>query len=155
LEKSATLFRPKLIVAGASAYARLYDYARIRKVTSLRLISSNKLSCITVYWFLADVMVLRNQGYMFLVFDRSVTNRKLYCWQIWHILVGWLQLVSSHHLLSMQILWRGAMIFFRKGLKEINKQGKEVSFVEKSHYLLFPCQIQFYLLSSFLGLFLI
>lgn len=32
LEKSATLFRPKLIVAGASAYARLYDYARIRKV---------------------------------------------------------------------------------------------------------------------------
>lgn len=33
LEKSATLFRPKLIVAGASAYARLYDYARIRKVS--------------------------------------------------------------------------------------------------------------------------
>lgn len=32
LEKSATLFRPKLIIAGASAYARLYDYARIRKV---------------------------------------------------------------------------------------------------------------------------
>lgn len=33
MEKSATLFRPKLIVAGASAYARLYDYERIRKVT--------------------------------------------------------------------------------------------------------------------------
>ncbi|XP_062014203.1 serine hydroxymethyltransferase, mitochondrial-like [Rosa rugosa] len=32
LEKSATLFRPKLIVACASAYAHLYDYARIRKV---------------------------------------------------------------------------------------------------------------------------
>ncbi|KAL2900344.1 Serine hydroxymethyltransferase 2 mitochondrial, partial [Bienertia sinuspersici] len=32
LEKSAALFRPKLIVAGASAYARLYDYVRIRKV---------------------------------------------------------------------------------------------------------------------------
>lgn len=30
---------------------------------------------------------------------------------------------------------RGAMIFFRKGLKEINKQGKEVSFVEKPHYI--------------------
>lgn len=30
---------------------------------------------------------------------------------------------------------RGAMIFFRKGLKEINKQGKEVSFIEKSHYI--------------------
>jgi len=33
MEKSAALFRPKLIVAGASAYARLYDYARIRKVS--------------------------------------------------------------------------------------------------------------------------
>lgn len=32
MEKSAALFRPKLIVAGASAYARLYDYARVRKV---------------------------------------------------------------------------------------------------------------------------
>ena len=26
------LFRPKLVVAGASAYARVYDYARMRKV---------------------------------------------------------------------------------------------------------------------------
>lgn len=32
MEKSAVLFRPKLIVAGASAYSRLYDYARVRKV---------------------------------------------------------------------------------------------------------------------------
>ncbi|XP_024172239.2 serine hydroxymethyltransferase, mitochondrial [Rosa chinensis] len=32
IEDSATLFRPKLIVAGASACARLYDYACIRKV---------------------------------------------------------------------------------------------------------------------------
>ncbi|KAF1897373.1 hypothetical protein Lal_00035076 [Lupinus albus] len=31
LEKCAALFRPKLIVDGASAYAHLYDYARIRK----------------------------------------------------------------------------------------------------------------------------
>jgi glycine/serine hydroxymethyltransferase len=36
MEKSAALFRPKLIVAGASAYARLYDYARIRKVSYIR-----------------------------------------------------------------------------------------------------------------------
>ncbi|KAF1871299.1 hypothetical protein Lal_00020091 [Lupinus albus] len=32
LEKCAALFRPKLIVDGASAYACLYDYACIRKV---------------------------------------------------------------------------------------------------------------------------
>lgn len=44
LEKSATLFRPKLIVAGASAYARLYDYERIRKVTLILLIYYNTVS---------------------------------------------------------------------------------------------------------------
>lgn len=32
MEKSADLFRPKLIVAGASAYSRLIDYERIRKI---------------------------------------------------------------------------------------------------------------------------
>lgn len=34
MERSAALFRPKLIVAGASAYARHYDYARMRKVSA-------------------------------------------------------------------------------------------------------------------------
>ena len=32
MEKSAELFRPKLIVAGASAYSRLIDYERIREI---------------------------------------------------------------------------------------------------------------------------
>lgn len=32
LEELAHLYRPKLIVAGASAYARLYDYQRMRKI---------------------------------------------------------------------------------------------------------------------------
>merc|ERR1739848_750641 len=32
LEKNSTLFRPKLIVAGASAYSRLYDYQRMRSI---------------------------------------------------------------------------------------------------------------------------
>jgi glycine hydroxymethyltransferase len=32
MEENAKLFRPKLIVAGASAYARLIDYERMRKI---------------------------------------------------------------------------------------------------------------------------
>lgn len=32
LEETARLFRPKLVIAGASAYPRAYDYARMRKV---------------------------------------------------------------------------------------------------------------------------
>lgn len=37
LEKTAILFRPKLIIAGASAYPRDFDYPRMRKVLILRL----------------------------------------------------------------------------------------------------------------------
>ena len=32
LERTARLFRPRLIIAGTSAYARLIDYARMKKV---------------------------------------------------------------------------------------------------------------------------
>src|SRR6202022_2120337 len=32
LEKNATLYRPKLIVTGASAYSRHIDYKRIRQI---------------------------------------------------------------------------------------------------------------------------
>ena len=32
LEKNAKLFRPRLIVVGASAYPRQLDYARFRKI---------------------------------------------------------------------------------------------------------------------------
>lgn len=35
LENNAMLYRPKVIVAGASAYARNIDYARMREVRSL------------------------------------------------------------------------------------------------------------------------
>ena len=32
MEENAKLFRPKLIVAGASAYAKLIDYKRMRQI---------------------------------------------------------------------------------------------------------------------------
>lgn len=32
MAKSAELFRPKIIIAGASAYSRLFDYDRFREV---------------------------------------------------------------------------------------------------------------------------
>lgn len=35
MEENAKLYRPKLIVAGASAYARLIDYQRIRKICDI------------------------------------------------------------------------------------------------------------------------
>ncbi|KAG0475155.1 hypothetical protein HPP92_014841, partial [Vanilla planifolia] len=106
LEKSATLFRPKLIVAGASAYARLYDYARIRKVC-------DKQKAVLLA-DMAHISGLVAAGVIPSPFDYAdvVTT-------------------TTHKSLRGP---RGAMIFFRKGVKEINKQGQE-SLVEKGYEL--------------------
>jgi glycine/serine hydroxymethyltransferase len=43
LAEAARLFRPKLIIAGTSAYARLLDYKRFREVRALLNISASIL----------------------------------------------------------------------------------------------------------------
>lgn len=112
MEKSATLFRPKLIVAGASAYARLYDYERIRKVC-------NKQKAIMLA-DMAHISGLVAAGVIPSPFDYAdvVTT-------------------TTHKSLRGP---RGAMIFFRKGVKEINKQGKEVlyDYEDKINQAVFP-----------------
>ncbi|XP_019461799.1 PREDICTED: serine hydroxymethyltransferase, mitochondrial-like isoform X2 [Lupinus angustifolius] len=106
LEKSAALFRPKLIVAGASAYARLYDYARIRKVC-------DKQKAVLLA-DIAHISGLVAAGVIPSPFDYAdvVTT-------------------TTHKSLRGP---RGAMIFFRKGVKEINKQGQEAMTPEFKHY---------------------
>ncbi|KAK9097032.1 hypothetical protein Sjap_022529 [Stephania japonica] len=112
LEKSATLFRPKLIVAGASAYARLYDYARIRKVC-------DKQKAILLA-DMAHISGLVAAGVIPSPFEFAdvVTT-------------------TTHKSLRGP---RGAMIFFRKGVKEVNKQGQEVlyDYEDKINQAVFP-----------------
>ncbi|KAL9245906.1 hypothetical protein vseg_019504 [Gypsophila vaccaria] len=112
MEKSATLFRPKLIVAGASAYARLYEYDRIRKVCD-----KHKAVMLAD---MAHISGLVAAGVVPSPFDYAdvVTT-------------------TTHKSLRGP---RGAMIFFRKGVKEINKQGKEVlyDFEDKINQAVFP-----------------
>ncbi|KAI7979845.1 hypothetical protein LOK49_Contig235G00004 [Camellia lanceoleosa] len=112
LEKSATLFRPKLIVAGASAYARLYDYARIRKVC-------DKQKAVLLA-DMAHISGLVAAGVIPSPFEYAdiVTT-------------------TTHKSLRGP---RGAMIFFRKGVKEINKQGQQVmyDYEDKINQAVFP-----------------
>ncbi|KAE8716301.1 Serine hydroxymethyltransferase 2 [Hibiscus syriacus] len=112
LEKSAVLFRPKLLVAGASAYARLYDYARIRKVC-------DKQKAI----MLADMAHISG-----LVAAGVIPSPFEYADVV---------TTTTHKSLRGP---RGAMIFFRKGVKEINKQGKEVVYdlEDKINQAVFP-----------------
>ncbi|GKV19925.1 hypothetical protein SLEP1_g30121 [Rubroshorea leprosula] len=112
LEKSAALFRPKLIVAGASAYARLYDYARIRQVC-------DKQKAVMLA-DMAHISGLVAAGVIPSPFEYAdiVTT-------------------TTHKSLRGP---RGAMIFFRKGVKGINKQGQEVmyDFEDKINQAVFP-----------------
>ncbi|CAK8537788.1 unnamed protein product [Lathyrus sativus] len=112
MEKSAALFRPKLIVAGASAYARLYDYARIRKVC-------DKQKAVMLA-DMAHISGLVAAGVIPSPFDYAdvVTT-------------------TTHKSLRGP---RGAMIFFRKGVKEINKKGQEVlyDYEDKINQAVFP-----------------
>ncbi|KAI3669538.1 hypothetical protein L6452_40776 [Arctium lappa] len=112
LEKSATLFRPKLIVAGASAYARLYDYARICKVC-------DKQKAI----LLADMAHISG-----LVAAGVIPSPFEYADVV---------TTTTHKSFRGP---RGAMIFFRKGLKEVTKQGKEVfyDYEDKINQAVFP-----------------
>ncbi|KAM7275249.1 hypothetical protein ACFE04_017115 [Oxalis oulophora] len=112
MEKSAALFRPKLIVAGASAYARLYDYARIRKVC-------DKQKAI----MLADMAHISG-----LVAAGVIPSPFEYADVV---------TTTTHKSLRGP---RGAMIFFRKGEKEVNKKGEQVyyDYEDKINQAVFP-----------------
>eukprot|EP01029_Cantina_marsupialis_P015060 TRINITY_DN32_c0_g2_i1.p1 TRINITY_DN32_c0_g2~~TRINITY_DN32_c0_g2_i1.p1 ORF type:complete len:489 (+),score=176.56 TRINITY_DN32_c0_g2_i1:99-1565(+) len=112
VERSAELFRPKLIVAGASAYARKIDYARMRKI-------ADKVGA----YLLADMAHISGlvaAGVMPSPFD--------YCDIV---------TTTTHKTLRGP---RGAMIFFKKGVKEVKKDGTEVKWdlEEKINSTVFP-----------------
>lgn len=100
LEKNAEIYRPKLLVSGASAYSRLFDFARLRKIADL-----NK----SLFMYdMAHISGLVAAGVLPSPFDHSdiVTT-------------------TTHKSLRGP---RGAMIFFRKGVRSVDKKGKETMY---------------------------
>mmetsp|Transcript_25152 Transcript_25152/g.32533 ORF Transcript_25152/g.32533 Transcript_25152/m.32533 type:complete len:409 (-) Transcript_25152:262-1488(-) len=112
LEANANLYRPKLIVAGASAYARLIDYARMREIANQH--NAYLLSD------MAHISGLVAGGVIPSPFDHSdiVTT-------------------TTHKSLRGP---RGAMIFYRKGVRKTLKSGKEVMYdlEDKINFSVFP-----------------
>jgi glycine hydroxymethyltransferase len=112
METSADLFRPKLIIAGASAYARLIDYERIRKIADG--VGAYVMSD------MAHISGLVAAGVVPSPFPYSdvVTT-------------------TTHKSLRGP---RGAMIFYRKGLKGNDKKGNPIMYdlEEKINFAVFP-----------------
>jgi len=100
LEKSAALYRPKLIVAGASAYSRLYDYGRMREI-------ADKCGA----WLLADMAHISG-----LVAADVVESP-----------FDWADVVTTTTHKSLRGP-RGAMIFYRKGVRGQDKKGNDIMY---------------------------
>mmetsp|Transcript_16664 Transcript_16664/g.31175 ORF Transcript_16664/g.31175 Transcript_16664/m.31175 type:complete len:499 (+) Transcript_16664:2-1498(+) len=112
MENSADLFRPKLIVAGASAYSRLIDYSRMRSIADG--VGAYVLAD------MAHISGLVATGVVPSPFEYSdiVTT-------------------TTHKSLRGP---RGAMIFYRKGVRSVDKKGKETMYdiEEKINFAVFP-----------------
>lgn len=100
LEKNATIYRPKLLIGGASAYARHIDYARMRKIADI----NKSLLMIDM----AHISGLVAAGVMPSPFEFAdiVTT-------------------TTHKSLRGP---RGAMIFYRKGVRSVDKKGNKTMY---------------------------
>jgi len=112
MERSALLFRPKLIVAGASAYSRLIDYERIRSI-------ADKVGA----YVLADMAHISG-----LVAAEVIPS----CFPYADIVT-----TTTHKSLRGP---RGAMIFYRKGQKGTDKKGNPIMYdiENKINFAVFP-----------------
>lgn len=112
MENSARLFRPKLVVAGASAYAQLIDYARMRALC-------DRQEC----WLLADMAHISG-----LVAARLIPSPFDHA----HIVT-----TTTHKSLRGP---RGAMIFYRKGVRSTTKKGEKILYdlEDKINFSVFP-----------------
>ncbi|CUM65065.1 uncharacterized protein PRCAT00002687001 [Priceomyces carsonii] len=112
LEKSAQLFRPKVIVTGASAYSRVIDYKRMREI-------ADKVGA----YLLADMAHISG------LVAAGVTESPFPYSDI--------VTTTTHKSLRGP---RGAMIFYRKGIRKVTKKGKEIPYEleRKINFSVFP-----------------
>jgi len=112
MERSAELFRPKMIVAGASAYSRLIDYERIRKI-------ADKVGA----YVLADMAHISG-----LVSAQVIPS----CFPYADVVT-----TTTHKSLRGP---RGAMIFYRKGQRGTTKKGEPIMYdiEDKVNFAVFP-----------------
>lgn len=100
LEKSSQIYRPKVIVAGASAYARNIDYARMKQIAS---------KCNA--YLMADMAHIS-----------GLVAAKVLPGPFEHADIV---TTTTHKSLRGP---RGSLIFFRKGVRSTNKNGKEIMY---------------------------
>ena len=112
LQANSKLFKPKIIVAGASAYSRAIDYARIQEIARG-----------------VDAYVLSDMAHISGLVAAGVTESPFPYSDI--------VTTTTHKSLRGP---RGAMIFYRKGIRKVTKKGKEIPYEleKKINFSVFP-----------------
>lgn len=112
MERSAMLFRPKLIVAGASAYSRLIDYERIRQIADK-----------------VGAYVLNDMAHISGLISAEVIPSPF----------PYADVVTTTTHKSLRGP-RGAMIFYRKGQRGTDKKGNPIMYdlEDKINFAVFP-----------------
>lgn len=100
LEEGAKFYNPKVIIAGASAYARLIDYERISKISE---------ECGA--YLLADMAHLSG-----LVAAGVIPSPFDFCDIV---------TTTTHKSLRGP---RGALVFYRRGVKKVDKKGNKIMY---------------------------
>ena len=100
LEELASLYRPKIIIAGTSAYSRLIDYERMRKIADH-----------VGAYLLSDMAHISG-----LVAGKAIPS-PFPCSDV--------VTTTTHKSLRGP---RGAMIFFRRGVRNVDKKGNEIMY---------------------------
>lgn len=112
LNMTSKLFRPKMIIAGTSAYSRVLDYKRFREIAD---------GC--------GAYLLSDMAHISGLVAAGVTDSPFKYSDI--------VTTTTHKSLRGP---RGAMIFYRKGLRKITKAGKEINYdlEKKINFSVFP-----------------
>ncbi|PWW77138.1 SHMT-domain-containing protein [Tuber magnatum] len=100
MEKLAELYRPKIIIAGASAYSRIIDYARMKQIAGKY-----------------GAYLLSDMAHISGLVAAGVTESPFVHSDI--------VTTTTHKSLRGP---RGAMIFFRKGVRKTDKKGKDIMY---------------------------
>ncbi len=133
LEANAVLFRPKIIIAGTSAYSRAIDYPRMRQICDKVGAARNSARASA-----------RNSGAQF--GSAQLSDARLFPSQVGALLLSDMAHISglvaagvvptpfelsdivtttTHKSLRGP---RGAMIFYRKGVQKVDKKGNEIMY---------------------------
>ena len=130
LEANAVLFRPKIIIAGTSAYSRAIDHPRMRQICDkVRAARTSGAQFCAIIWSCAIIYAAPCPSYQvgaLLLSDMAHISGLVAAGVVpTPFELSDIVTTTTHKSLRGP---RGAMIFYRKGVQKVDKKGNEIMY---------------------------